>query len=60
MAIKIKKDDCIGCGSCAAVCDKIFQMNNEEMKAEVIDAEADDECVKEARDICPTQAIVIE
>ncbi len=55
--IKINKETCIGCGTCAIICDKVFKINDDEMKAEVIDAEADNECVQEAIDACPVNAI---
>ena len=57
MAIKIDKEKCIGCGTCAVICEKVFKMNEEEMKAEVIDPEAEGECVGEAIESCPTKAI---
>jgi len=57
--IKIDKEKCIGCGSCEAVCPKVFKLNEETFKSEAIDADNDD-CVQEAIDICPTQAITNE
>jgi len=55
MAIKINKETCIGCGTCAAVCAEAFELDDEG-KAQVIkDEEAD--CVKEAVESCPVQAI---
>lgn len=60
---------CIGCGSCAAVCPKYFemaegglaivkggQMNGENMELEVGDAG----CAKEAAEICPVQIIAVK
>ncbi|PIR13346.1 4Fe-4S ferredoxin [Candidatus Falkowbacteria bacterium CG11_big_fil_rev_8_21_14_0_20_39_10] len=54
MAITIDKDKCIGCGTCPAVCANNFQMNDD--KAEVTSQE-DNECVKNAIEACPVQAI---
>ena len=58
MAIKINKETCIGCGTCAAICSDIFKMNDEG-KAEVIKEENSD-CAKNAAESCPTQAISIK
>jgi len=64
MKIKINQEDCIGCGSCSAVCPDVFDMNQEN-KAIVKDTDTDygetnQECAKEAADICPVQVIKIE
>jgi ferredoxin len=64
MKIKIDQEKCIGCGSCTSVCPDVFDLNDEN-KAILKDArtsqgEIDDQCVKEAVDICPVQAIEIE
>ncbi len=58
--IKINKEDCIGCGTCSAICEKVFKINEEEFKAEVIDPNSTEDCVKEAEEMCPTKAIIIE
>jgi len=55
--IKVDKQKCIGCGTCAAICGKVFKLNEEELKAEVINPEADDACVEEAMNSCPVDAI---
>jgi ferredoxin len=70
MKIKLERPKCIGCGSCAAVCDKFFEMaedglshlkestktsdGSEELKA------ADVGCAKDAAEICPVQIIKIQ
>lgn len=57
MSIKIDKELCIGCGSCAALCPGTFKMNEENGKAEVV-SEADPDCAQKAAESCPTQAII--
>lgn len=52
---------CIGCGMCESICPEVFQMDDEmiaEPIADVTDEVADS--AEEARDACPTEAIVIE
>jgi len=64
-----EREKCIGCGSCAALCPKFFEMaddgkakllgseknadGNDELEIEKI------ECAKEASDACPVQIIHI-
>ena len=68
MKVKVNKDACIGCGACAAICDEVFEINDEglsEVKVEndeefvSVKEELQDE-VRDAADSCPTGAIVIE
>ena len=69
MKIVLEINKCIGCGSCAAVCDKYFeikednlsrikggQMSGENMELEVLEPA----CAKDAAEICPVQIIRIE
>ena len=61
MALKVKVDEtlCIGCGTCAAIASKSFQMDG--AKAKAIEPAGDsDEAVKDAVDSCPVKAIKIE
>lgn len=53
MAIKIS-DDCIGCGTCASICEEVFEMKG--AKAHV-KAQKDVPCVDEAIKACPVSAI---
>ena len=56
MTIKVDEEKCIGCGSCEAVCPQVFKIK--EGKAKVI-AQKNIPCVKEAKNICPVDAISI-
>lgn len=62
MKVKVNKDACIGCGACAAICDKVFTINDEGL-SEVINEdvkEEDKQAVQDAVDSCPTGAIETE
>ena len=62
MKVKVNKDACIGCGACAAICDEVFEINDEglsEAKIEEVKEELQDE-VRDAADSCPTGAIEVE
>lgn len=51
-------NECIGCGSCEAVCEDIFAMDDSgiaQVKAETTDETK--ECTEEAMDICPVKCI---
>ena len=58
MSIKIDKELCIGCGTCAAICPNAFKMSGDN-KAEVVGQE-ENECAKNAAESCPVQAISIK
>lgn len=55
--VKINMKECIGCGSCSAVCPDVFEPDGE--KARVKESPTDKECVKEAEETCPTKAIIL-
>jgi len=52
--VKINKENCIGCGLCASICEEVFEMK--EGKAHV-KAQKNIPCIKEAIDQCPVDAI---
>ncbi len=56
--VSIDKEKCIGCGACAAICDSVFEMEDDG-KAHVKKGEEKSNipCVKEAADSCPVNAI---
>ena len=53
--VKINKEECIGCGTCSAVCPEVFELTDDG-KAKV-KAQKKIPCVKEAIDSCPVDAI---
>jgi ferredoxin len=58
MKVSIDEAECIGCGSCVELCPKIFLMNEDKEKAEVIQTEGGaKECIEEAREACPVSCI---
>lgn len=59
MKVKVQDDLCIGCGACAAICDNVFELNDEGISEVVVDSISKDneESVKEAIESCPTDAI---
>ena len=58
--IKIDKEKCIGCGTCAALCPEAFELGSD-FKAIVKDnANPEDKSVMDAIKSCPVEAISIE
>jgi ferredoxin len=56
--IKIDKEKCIGCGSCAGLCPQVFEIG-EDGKSHVINENG--KCdLQEAIDSCPVEAISLE
>ena len=56
--IEVNKNECIGCGNCAAICPSRFEMSegkSKPKKAEVGELG----CAQEAADACPVQVIKI-
>ncbi|MBU1002860.1 MAG: ferredoxin [Proteobacteria bacterium] len=56
MAITIN-DECMGCESCVELCPDVFEMNEDGDKAVVIAPDSTADCVEEAIDSCPAEAI---
>ena len=68
MKIKIEREKCIGCGSCAALCPKYFEMADDgkssikgAVKQDIEELEVVKiECAESAAEACPVQCINIE
>lgn len=62
MKVKVNKDACIGCGACCAICDAIFELDEEGLSKVVKEEVKDDEkqAVRDSADSCPTGAIIVE
>jgi ferredoxin len=59
MEVRVDQDLCISCGLCVSNCPDIFVWNKEE-KAEAVKEKVEDDledCVQDAADGCPTDAI---
>ena len=62
MKVKVLEEACIGCGACQAICEDVFELNDEGFafaKVEEVPAEVLDDA-KDACEGCPVSAIVIE
>ena len=62
MKVKIDKEACTGCGTCAAVCDEVFELGADDKaslteKYKSGDVPDDLECVESAVDSCAVEAI---
>jgi ferredoxin len=56
--VVIETDECIGCGSCAELCQDVFELDAELEKAKVILPEGgSEECIEEAISTCPVECI---
>lgn len=58
MKVRVE-DSCIACGACESICDAVFTVEDKAVVNESAAADNED-CVKEAADSCPVQAIVVE
>ncbi len=57
--VEVDKETCIGCGTCVALCSEVFELDSDG-KAQVKEgADTNLECVKEAAEACPVNAIKV-
>jgi len=61
MRVKVDRDACTGCELCVDTCPDVFEMYEDvsRPKMKVIPEEHED-CVREAAEGCPVEAIIIE
>ena len=61
MKVKVDQDACVGCELCVDSCPEVFEMidNVSKPKKEIVPADQED-CVKDAAEDCPVEAIIIE
>ncbi len=58
MKVTVDKDLCIGCGVCASICPRVFAIDDNTIKAYVIEnADFNDSALDEAIESCPVNAI---
>lgn len=59
MKVKVNQDACIGCGACQAICEDVFEINDEGLSTVKVETVSDDlkEDVIDAIESCPTAAI---
>lgn len=62
MKVKVNRDTCIGCGACAAICDDVFEIDDEGLSVAKVEEVEDSKKqeVQDAVDSCPTGAIEVE
>lgn len=63
MEVRIDEELCTGCGLCEETCPDIFKMDEDKDIAVVIKTdydEYDEECIQEAVESCPSEAIISE
>ena len=62
MIAKVDKNKCIGCGLCASVCPKVFEMDADGLAIaipEPVPAQSTEEA-QDACDSCPVEAITLK
>jgi ferredoxin len=61
MKVSVDADKCIGCALCPDSCPAVFEMNDDVAVSLVDDVpDGEEDCVREAAEGCPTEAIILE
>ncbi len=63
MEVRIDEELCTGCGLCEETCPDIFKMDEDKDIAVLIKTdydEYDEECIQEAVESCPSEAIMTD
>ena len=55
--VSVDREKCIGCGACAATCQKVFELRDGKSFVKKGQEKSKESCVKEAVDSCPVNAI---
>lgn len=58
--VTVNQKECIGCGACVSVCEKVFELKDGKAKVKSAGGKTNEPCVKEASDVCPVNAIKVE
>ena len=58
--LKVDENKCIGCGTCTAIDNEHFELNDDGLSSAISNKNLDSENLKEAIDSCPTDAISID
>jgi ferredoxin len=60
MKVKVDQDLCVGCGLCVNTCADIFEMDGDKAVVKSVEVlPAIQDAVKQAKDECPVEAIII-
>ena len=59
MKVKVNRDNCIGCGACEAICQEVFNLDDEGLSTVICNnfENIDENSITEAVESCPTNAI---
>jgi ferredoxin len=61
MVVKIDEEKCVGCELCCDTCPEIFRMGDNVAEVIISDVpEEQEDCVREAAESCPSEAIIVE
>jgi ferredoxin len=55
--VVIDEQDCDGCQTCVELCPDVFEFDEDAEVARVINPKAEDACIEEAIDSCPSECI---